>query len=374
MHSHNGLSDTVEEIYEAAVAPERWGPVVGRVTRLLDGSAGNLTFQDQQTGQGRVVCFGTDASQFEPYFGYFATRNPLLKITDWPLALRVVTDEDKLPKSELMRTEYYNEFLRPLDTHSVITIRLAIQGNSTTVLNVVRPARRGAFDGADRDIARHLHPHLIRAFRVASRVSNMDAARGAYEDFLDGSATAVFVVDRNGRLRHANRAASAMIEAGRGLTIRAGVLRSRDPSQTRKLHALIGAAGDPNRETRSGGAMALACPDRAGALSITVTPARTNRHALFAEEPRVFICAIDRSASFAVPDDRLQALFGLSRAEIRIARQLLDGRDARETARALGLSYNTVRAHLARMLAKTGTNRQVELVQLLTRAAGTTMP
>jgi hypothetical protein len=37
---------------------------------------------------------------------------------------------------------------------------------------------------------------------------------------------------------------------------------------------------------------------------------------------------------------------------------------------ALGVSFYTVRAHLARIFGKTGTQRQAELVALLTRLSG----
>jgi DNA-binding CsgD family transcriptional regulator len=99
-------------------------------------------------------------------------------------------------------------------------------------------------------------------------------------------------------------------------------------------------------------------------------PGRSKRVSLFQPEPAVLVCAIDLEASAEVPEQRLRELFGLSRAECRIAQQLLQGSDSRETAQALGLSYNTVRAHLVRMFAKTDTNRQTELIRKMTRALG----
>ena len=45
------------------------------------------------------------------------------------------------------------------------------------------------------------------------------------------------------------------------------------------------------------------------------------------------------------------------------------GLAAREAADMLGISEPTVRTHVQRMLAKTGTSRQAELLQLLERSA-----
>ena len=50
-----------------------------------------------------------------------------------------------------------------------------------------------------------------------------------------------------------------------------------------------------------------------------------------------------------------------------LAGELLAGFDLREIAERSGRSFNTVRTHLARLLAKTDTRRQSDLVRLLAR-------
>jgi DNA-binding CsgD family transcriptional regulator len=50
-----------------------------------------------------------------------------------------------------------------------------------------------------------------------------------------------------------------------------------------------------------------------------------------------------------------------------VTRSLVDGRSPRQTAEALGVSFFTVRAHLAQIYEKTGARRQAELVALVTR-------
>ena len=361
-------ADFLEQVYDAAVAPEGWGGVLERLARIMDGASANLTFQDQVTGGGRALSWGTDAKLFDTYFGYFATRNPLLKIRDFPLALRVITDEDKLPKEELVRGEYYNDFLKRMEAHSILIFRLAIENSNTTVLNVVRPASREPFRGRDIENANRLLPHLVRAFRVSSHVSNMEKRSGSFETFADASASALFVVDGNGTLLHANRAAETMAAARRGLTIRHGVLRAVEAHDGPSFAALIGAAGTADREKRSSGAMSLGRPGRKGRITVTVTPARTSLAADFRSSSCVLVCATDPQAGVAVSERRLGELFALTRAESRIALQLMEGRGARDVASALGLSYNTVRAHLARIYAKTGAHRQAELVRMLSRA------
>jgi DNA-binding CsgD family transcriptional regulator len=62
--------------------------------------------------------------------------------------------------------------------------------------------------------------------------------------------------------------------------------------------------------------------------------------------------------------------FGLTPAETRLALHLLNGGSAKTYAVEHGLSPHTVRNHLRSIYAKTDTNRQVALLQLLLRASG----
>ncbi|MGH1366991.1 MAG: helix-turn-helix transcriptional regulator [Maritimibacter sp.] len=56
---------------------------------------------------------------------------------------------------------------------------------------------------------------------------------------------------------------------------------------------------------------------------------------------------------------------GLSRAELRVCRLLVEGDNASEIAETLKVSVATVRTHLSKIYAKTGTSGQVELISVI---------
>ncbi|WP_208114881.1 helix-turn-helix transcriptional regulator [Roseateles toxinivorans] len=64
----------------------------------------------------------------------------------------------------------------------------------------------------------------------------------------------------------------------------------------------------------------------------------------------------------------LPGLFGLTTTEARIAAALADGQGTHQIAAELGVQLNTVHAHVKKLLAKTHTQRQVQLVSLLWRS------
>jgi DNA-binding CsgD family transcriptional regulator len=65
----------------------------------------------------------------------------------------------------------------------------------------------------------------------------------------------------------------------------------------------------------------------------------------------------------------LQRLFDLTAAEARLACSISRGETLEEAAAALGVKVSTVRSQLAKLMIKTGTRRQGQLVALLVRVA-----
>ncbi len=55
--------------------------------------------------------------------------------------------------------------------------------------------------------------------------------------------------------------------------------------------------------------------------------------------------------------------FNLTPTELRVLLGIVEVGGVAETAKALGIARGTVKTHLQRLFAKTGTNRQAELVK-----------
>lgn len=75
----------------------------------------------------------------------------------------------------------------------------------------------------------------------------------------------------------------------------------------------------------------------------------------------LLLTAADRDPDLAA----VHGLFGLTRAEAKVAGGLMRGRSITEIAEQLGISINTARTHVARIFTKTDTRQQGALVALL---------
>ena len=108
---------------------------------------------------------------------------------------------------------------------------------------------------------------------------------------------------------------------------------------------------------------------RAQRTPLVLSVAPLQPHAGFHDRERPAAMVFIRDPEAPLAAKRLRELFGLTRTEAAVAASLGDGKSPERIAADLGIGIGTVRTHLKRVLAKTGTHRQAQLVALLARVA-----
>ena len=370
MATETDYDDFLDLLYGAAVEHGDWERVIARFADLVGGAKAWLPELNLTNGLGHGVTARIDPTAQETYFQYFASRNPFVRLGSagpWPLS--VMTDEDRFQKEEFIRTEYYNDFLKPQDIHSVLVVRLGRHGDMQSTLNVTRPEHKGQFAGSDLEIARRLQPHVIRAFDMSCRLANLNAFTAGLKATLDRSLHAVMLLDDTGKIIYANALAERLLQDAEVLCTVQGRLTALPNELGRRLETLIGQAAGRSGGSRTGGAMALPTPSRIRPLSLIITPLRPDRFTALAG-PCVLVSVTDLETRIHPPGQQLATAFRLTPAEVRLALALFEGASLAEAATALGLSAHTVHAQLARAFHKTGTHRQTELIKLMMRLVG----
>lgn len=90
--------------------------------------------------------------------------------------------------------------------------------------------------------------------------------------------------------------------------------------------------------------------------------AQTGEWPVFREDLEQLVGRIDTRARFT--EHAAELFASLSPRELEVLGLVGSGRDARQIARGLDLTENTVRRYIANILTKTGTHSQIELVSL----------
>ena len=103
------------------------------------------------------------------------------------------------------------------------------------------------------------------------------------------------------------------------------------------------------------------------ALALLAIPMRGLDDFMLAGRPAILVCVSDPAQQREARPAMLMTLFGLTRAEAALATRLLAGEELSTIAAATGRSIATVRNLLARLMAKTETRRQTDLVRMLDR-------
>lgn len=170
--------------------------------------------------------------------------------------------------------------------------------------------------------------------------------RDPFLTVIDALSVAVFVVDPAARVTQCNDAADRLIAQG-DFVVREGKLAAGGPTGHIALRAAL---------TKSDGQPALvAVRTPSGPLIAALLPARADG---------TFVVVVNRKGKDSPPIDKaLMQAFGLTRREANVLMPLLRGQSIEAAAAELGIAVPTARSHLHKLLAKTETTRQGDLIQ-----------
>jgi DNA-binding CsgD family transcriptional regulator/PAS domain-containing protein len=271
--------------------------------------------------------------------------------------------EGKYPnQSEFPKSVAKNEFFAKYDAEHLLGALVTRTPNYGVLLSCRRGRRRGPFNDNEQHLFSVLLPNLKRAFQVHRQMVGLDLRGNLFADALDQLQIAIFVLNCDGRVLHMNGAAKAMLgeKDGLKLTRRQIMIATRPGGDI--LARLI---ADAVRPGGCGGTMTMSRPSCRRDYQLVVAPL-PSRHPGFAALPQgcALVFVNDPTKLREPPLNALMGMYGLTRAEARLAAYLSTGNSLAEWAHRSGTSYNTARTHLKHVFDKTGVTRQADLAAL----------
>jgi len=373
MEKKPAIEDVILEIHAAPLEPQGWMSVSKSIVALCDAErAAVLRVGLDAVNPPMVISTNLDQETIHEYFTTWAPHDVLYHGAARHGRIKpelVSTDEQLVERREYFSCAYFNEYLRKHDIGPQLNVCLTSPEPSfkagPCALTLYRGVSKEAFSKDTAAVLRRLAPHLSMAARTMWHIEALRMAEPIYRQALNEVRIPLFAVDLAGKLALVNSAGEGLIRAQQWVRVVGNVLAAG--------RGLIEA--DVFRETlaklKLGRGATLLLTDGASrdqAVMTTVPLASSSPIQVASKRISGFFWIVPCSSQIT-PVDKLGQLFELTPAEIRLLRQIVDGKSVRDAAAQLRISLHTARTQLKTIFRKTGRRTQGQLLALANRIA-----
>jgi len=171
--------DLVGLIYDAALQPPAWRVFLETFAGVVKGGCTPLFWYDLRVLQGGVsYSVRSDPNHVRRYDEYYSGLDV------WAAGCKQIAQSGTVflghelcPPERMEQTEFYNDFLRPMDAYHQLGGFISQEESWFGVISTLRPKKLGPVE-KEADLLRLLMPHLQRAFQMHSRVVDLETRFG----------------------------------------------------------------------------------------------------------------------------------------------------------------------------------------------------
>jgi DNA-binding CsgD family transcriptional regulator len=352
-------------IYDAATEEALWTSALIQIADMTRSVGGNVFGVDNKA---RRLSFYFNGRLSEEAYRAWRERhlvNPVADVMNYSPVGKLVRTDDILPLAELKRTAFFDEVLRPQDVAHIAMVPLAAKDGFQAGFSMCRGERQGPCQADELRLFSQLYPHLRRSLLLGFRLDGYKALQRAEFQSLDRLSVGIVLLDCTARAVFANAAARAMTAYDGPLRLRNSVLTTFSQVHSQRLGDLIDAAlrGMPV------GTMSVPHPHDGRLFTVLVASVRSRDVDRFGGHGMRNVAAMlvfhDPARPMEIPVEWIMDAYGLTPAEARVVLCAASGATIPEAAYRLNVSPNTIKTHLRKVFAKTGTSRQSDLARLI---------
>lgn len=251
--------------------------------------------------------------------------------------------EAYVPYEELRRTEFFHDFGLPNGIVHTAGAILSVEDSAVSYLSLNRGDEMEMFSPSEIRPISILIPHLKRALAISRELRFSDHVQEAWKRAPVGLVLLV-----GGQIERVNDRALQMLQAADGLGSRDGRFVIED-----LVPPLDAVCGKPLLVRRP-----------SGLRPYVISAIRLPDQRFMSRLPSVLVLINDPEQQDRSLENRLAAVYRLTRAEARLAALLIRGGGLTAAANELGISRHTAKAQLCSIFSKTDTRTQAELVRV----------
>ena len=380
--SESDFSNLIGLLYQGALEPQPWQSALPALREALDAQVVSLVLrppsaddegvilncvrQDESVDNSHVTLADPNDWEVSAYREQFFSLDPFVSL---PLD-KVIALEDILPDKDLVTSDYYLHYLKPINLFRILGVDTSEPGGMLARLRFSRRASEPRFKATERQLLTLLTPHLSRAIEMYAKLNRMTSERDLYAGAVNQLSVASIILDEQGRMLTTNAVGRALLDQGEGLSLRDGHLHIEGRNINKELQEALTSIIREQLHGETSMVRALRVPRPGGrsdlGLVVRPVPASQWSEGQVSPSAAVFISDPDLQESTSRPI--LGALFELTPAEANLATLLARGLSLAQVSVAQNISQHTARAQLKSIFAKTGVSRQAELVRLVLKS------
>mgnify|MGYP006129865249 FL=1 len=380
--SESDFSNLIGLLYQGALEPQPWQSALPALREALDAQVVSLVLrppsaddegvilncvrQDESVDNSHVTLADPNDWEVSAYREQFFSLDPFVSL---PLD-KVIALEDILPDKDLVTSDYYLHYLKPINLFRILGVDTSEPGGMLARLRFSRRASEPRFKATERQLLTLLTPHLSRAIEIYAKLNRMTSERDLYAGAVNQLSVASIILDEQGRMLTTNAVGRALLDQGEGLSLRDGHLHIEGRNINKELQEALTSIIREQLHGETSMVRALRVPRPGGrsdlGLVVRPVPASQWSEGQVSPSAAVFISDPDLQESTSRPI--LGALFELTPAEANLATLLARGLSLAQVSVAQNISQHTARAQLKSIFAKTGVSRQAELVRLVLKS------
>jgi DNA-binding CsgD family transcriptional regulator/PAS domain-containing protein len=342
-------------LFNSLLDAEPWSAFLGRLAAASGATWATLILTPRSADQpGMILTPNADPGVDADYTSRLFADDPF---TGLPKG-RVARFRDFVPDSALRRNAAFREFLAHT-SDEILGLDIGEASRLELRLRLTRAADQPRFEADDLARLERLVPHLKIALALFERLATGETEQRIYAGAVAQMAVGVIMLDRHGRVLRMNAPASAILAERDGIALASNTLVLADPALGRQLHARL------TRGEAAPTTLRIERPSGTGDLLLVVAPAPAPDFVAAGGGPAAVLFLTDPTHAPRIAVEAVRDVLGLTQSEAAVAACLAEGLAPAEVAARLGISPNTVRAHLRSIFAKTGVKRQSQLVQLV---------
>jgi DNA-binding CsgD family transcriptional regulator len=373
------FSDLTGLIYDAALDAALWPRVLAGVADALTATSGLFfTPLHNIASGGFAYVMGVPETFLQQYAARWGARDIWMQAAmskGLMISGTVATDDELVPRRQLLASEYYKGFLRPANASRLcasVIFGTDAEGVRPSMISVYKPVRSRPFTPLAKEVARLLNPHLSRSLGMMYRLQDAEFQVASSRAAIDRLASAIILLGNNGSPVFINRAAQHILDERDGLLLqeapgRPTSLAAQTPELTARIRHAIATALKAESAEVPHFAHGVRLPRSSGrpplALSVSALSAR-NEFGTGSEAPGAIAFVYDTSGPPPANSRLLRDVYSLSEAEAAVVTGLCSGQSIAEIAKSRGVSEHTIKTQLDAAFAKTGTNRQADLIRI----------